>query len=64
MAKVLPKMIDQLIEDLDRLHLRIRVESERATSDRELSKRLTYLALETEDILEKVKSMVGEAAYV
>ena len=56
-------MFEQLVEDLERLHLRIRVESERALSDRDLAKRLNHLALESEDILEKAKSLVSETAY-
>jgi hypothetical protein len=55
-------MINVLIEDLERLHLRLHVESElvgdQAGMGVELSRRLRYLAIELEDALEKAKELL------
>ena len=51
-------MIDALVEELERLHLRLHVETELAEADDRTAKRLRYLALEAEDVLEKARSML------
>ena len=51
-----------LIEDLERLQLKLQVEAALKSDDRLLSKRLTDMALEAADAVDRVKSLVCETA--
>lgn len=50
---------EQLVEELERLQLCLKVESERQDADRHLAKRFNHFAAESEDLLEKVREWGG-----